>query len=249
VASAHGRVDSGAPCCARVDPFSGPLAGSPWLAYSWLYELVVVKLFHWLGLAGIVAYSSGMVLAITVALYHMVRRVQRDFSLAVLLSFAAVFCMGRLYTPRPWLFTILLFILELDILMRARRTGRLRGLLWLPAIFALWANVHIQFIDGLMVLGLAWAETLAAHWGLGAETRVRPAWMGVALLSSVLATLANPYGWRIYQSAYDLATQAEHWTRSWSCRLFPSASPGFFDSAAGAGERGGAGVAEAVCAV
>ena len=191
----------------RVDPFSGPLAGSPWLAYSWLYELVVVKLFHWLGLAGIVAYSSGMVLAITVALYHMVRRVQRDFSLAVLLSFAAVFCMGRLYTPRPWLFTILLFILELDILMRARRTGRLRGLLWLPAIFALWANVHIQFIDGLMVLGLAWAETLAAHWGLGAETRVRPAWMGVALLSSVLATLANPYGWRIYQSAYDLATQ------------------------------------------
>jgi hypothetical protein len=191
----------------QVDPFSGPLAGRPWLAYSWLYELAAVKLFHWLGLAGIVAYSSGMVLAITVAMYHMVRRVQRDFSLAVLLSFAAVFCMGRLYTPRPWLFTILLFILELDILMQARRTGRLRELLWLPLIFALWANVHIQFIDGLMVLGLAWAETLAAHWGLGTETRMRPAWMGVALLSSALATLANPYGWRIYQAAYDLATQ------------------------------------------
>ena len=191
----------------QVDPFSGPLAGRPWLAYSWLYELVAVKLFHWLGLAGIVAYSSGMVLAITVAMYHMVRRVQRDFSLAVLLSFAAVFCMGRLYTPRPWLFTILLFILELDILMQARRTGRVRGLLWLPAIFALWANVHIEFVDGLMVLGLAWAETLAAHWGLGAETRVRPVWMGGALAASALATLANPYGWRIYGVAYELATQ------------------------------------------
>ncbi len=190
-----------------TDPFSGPLAGRPWLAYSWLYELVAVKLFHRLGLAGIVAYSSGMVLAITVAMVHMVRRVQRDFSLAVLLSFAAVFCMGRLYTPRPWLFTILLFILELDILMQARRTGRVRELLWLPLIFALWANVHIEFVDGLMVLGLAWAETLAAHWGLGTETRVRPAWMGVALLSSVLATLANPYGWRIYGVAYELATQ------------------------------------------
>ena len=190
-----------------TDPFSGPLAGRPWLAYSWLYELVAVKLFHRLGLAGIVAYSSGMVLAITVAMVHMVRRVQRDFSLAVLLSFAAVFCMGRLYTPRPWLFTILLFILELDILMQARRTGRMRELLWLPLIFALWANVHIEFVDGLMVLGLAWAETLAAHWGLGTETRVRPAWMGVALLSCVLATLANPYGWRIYGVAYELATQ------------------------------------------
>jgi hypothetical protein len=190
-----------------VDPFSGPLAGSPWLAYSWLYELVVAKLFHGLGLAGIVAYTGGMILAITVAMYHMVRRVQRDFSLAVLLSFAAVFCMGRLYTPRPWLFTILFFIVELDILMQARRTGRVRELLWLPLIFALWANVHIELVDGLLVLGLAWAETLAAHWGLGTETRARPAWMGAALLASVLATLANPYGWRVYGVAYGLATQ------------------------------------------
>ena len=192
----------------RIDPFSGPLAGRPWLAYSWLYELVAVKLFHWLGLVGIVAYSSGMVLAITVAMFHLVRRLQRDFSLVVLLTFAAVFSMGRLYTPRPWLFTVLLFILELDILMQARRTGRVRELLWLPLIFALWANVHIQFIDGLMVLGLAWAETLAARWGLGTETRVRPAWMGLALAASVLATLANPFGWRIYGVAYELATQA-----------------------------------------
>jgi len=191
----------------RVDLYSAELAGHPWLAYSWLYELVAVKLFHWLGLAGIVAYSSGMVLAITVAMVHMVRRVQRDFTLAVLLSFAAVFCMGRLYTPRPWLFTILFFILELDILMRARRTGRVRELLWLPPIFALWANVHIQFIDGLMVLGLAWVEAEAARWWSAAETRVRPAWLGGALAASLLATLVNPYGWRIYGAAYELATQ------------------------------------------
>ncbi len=234
----------------QVDPFSGPLAGSPWLAYSWLYELVAVKLFHWLGLAGIVAYSSGMVLAITVAMVHMVRRVQRDFSLAVLLSFAAVFCMGRLYTPRPWLFTILLFILELDILMQARRTGRVRELLWLPLIFALWANVHIEFVDGLMVLGLAWAETLAAHWGVrhgdasaaGVDGRRaggqragdagEPVWMA-HLRGGVRAGNA---GRRAEQG---LGAAGDSLPRS----------AGFFDSAAGAGERGGAGVAAAVCAV
>lgn len=44
----------------RVDPFSGPLAGSPWLAYSWLYELVAVKLFARLGLVGLVSYTSGI---------------------------------------------------------------------------------------------------------------------------------------------------------------------------------------------
>jgi hypothetical protein len=191
----------------RVDPYSGTLAGTPWLAYSWLFELVVVKLFHWLGLAGIVTYTSGMILAITVALFHMVRRLQNDFTLAVLLTFAACFSMGHLYTPRPWLFTILFFILEMDILMQARKTGRARELLWLPVIFALWANVHIQFIDGLLVLGLAWVEAEAARWWSAAETRVRPAWMGAALVASLLATLANPFGWRIYGAAYDLATQ------------------------------------------
>jgi hypothetical protein len=32
--------------------------------------------------------------------------------------------------------------------------------------------------------------------------------MGLALACSLLATLANPFGWRIYQAAYELATQA-----------------------------------------
>jgi hypothetical protein len=182
----------------RVDLYSAELAGRPWLAYSWVFELVVAKLYQWLGLAGIATYTSAMILAITVALFHMVRRLERDFTLAVLLTFAACFSIGHLYTPRPWLFTILFFILEMDILMHVRRTGRVRELLWLPAIFALWANVHIEFVDGLLVLGLAWVE---------AETRVRPAWMGAMLAASGLATLANPFGWRIYRAAYDLATQ------------------------------------------
>jgi hypothetical protein len=192
----------------HTDPFSGPLAGKPWLDYSWLFELTVAKLFQWLGLPGIVSYSAAMVLAITVAMYRLVRRLQGDFTLAVLLSFFATFSMGHLYTPRPWLFTILFFVLELDILMHARTTGKLRELAWLPVIFALWANLHIQFVDGLLVLGLALAEATLARWQNSAQTRVRPVWMGAALLASGLATLLNPYGWHIYNVAYDLATQA-----------------------------------------
>jgi hypothetical protein len=191
----------------HVDLYSAELAGRPWLAYSWLFELLTVKLFQWLGLAGIVAYTSAMILAITVALFHMVRRLQGDFTLAVLLTVVAVFSMSHLYSPRPWLITILFFILELDILMYARKTGRVRELLWLPVLFALWTNVHIQFVYGLLVLGLAWAETAAMRWGLGTETRMRPEWMGGALLASVIATLANPFGLRIYSVVYNLVTQ------------------------------------------
>jgi hypothetical protein len=191
----------------QVELFSRELAGKPWLAYSWLFELLVVKIFYRLGLAGIVAYSGSMILAITAAIYHLVRRLQGDFTLAVILTFVSIFCMGHLYTPRPWLLTILFFILELDILMQVRRTGQRRELLWLPFIFALWANIHIEYIYGLFILGLAWVESVAARWRAGGSAQAQTVWMSGALLASALATLANPFGWRIYGVVYDLVTQ------------------------------------------
>ncbi len=192
----------------RADLFSRSLAGKPWQAYSWLFELIVTKLFLRLGLVGIVTYTSATLLALTVALYHMVRRLQADFSLSVLITLAASYSMGHLYMPRPWMFTIVFFILELDILMQVRRTGRLRELAWLPVIFALWSNIHIQFVDGLVVLGLALVETVASHWGLGARTRLRSPWLLAAFAGSIFATMANPFGWHIYRVAYDLAAQS-----------------------------------------
>jgi hypothetical protein len=190
----------------HVDSFS-TLAGKPWVAYSWLFECIVARLFQWLGLVGIVSYSTGMVLAVTLAMYHLLRRLQGDFTLSVMLTFVAMYSMGPLFTPRPWLFTILFFALELNILMQSRKTGKLRELAWLPVIFALWANTHIQFIDGLLVLGLAVAEAVLGRWSPAARTNSRPVWLGATLVASAFATLVNPYGWRVYTVAYDLATQ------------------------------------------
>lgn len=195
----------------HIDPFTRFGAGRPWTAYSWLYELIVLKCFQQFGIAGILAYSTGMVLAITVAVYHLIKRLQPDFSGAVLLTFAACYSLMHLYTPRSWLFSILFFVLELDILMHARRTGpetgMLRELLWLPPLFALWANVHIQFFDGLLVMGLALGEAILARWFTSARTRLAPAWIGGIFLACILATLINPYGWHIYEIGFRAAAQ------------------------------------------
>ena len=192
----------------RIDPFSGINAGKPWPAYSWLFELLSIQIFQRFGLVGILGYTAGMVLAVTVAMRHLVKRLQSDFTLMALLTFAACYSFGHLFTPRPWMFTILFFILEVDILMHARRTGRTRELAWLPVIFALWANLHIQFIDGLVVLGLALVESIAVRWNIGEKTRLSVPWATAALAGSALATLANPFGWHIYRVAYDLTAQA-----------------------------------------
>jgi hypothetical protein len=185
----------------RVDPFSAQFAGKPWQAYSWLYEVLVYPLFQHFGPVGIVGYSAGMVLAITVALWHLVKRLQSDFSVVALLAFSACYSFGHLFTPRPWLFTILFFVVEIDILMQVRRTGRTRELLWLPLLFALWSNIHIQFIDGLLVLVLALVEALVTRRGMGEKTKLSAGWAAAALGSSIVATFANPFGLRSCFSA------------------------------------------------
>lgn len=192
----------------HVEPFSGPMAGTPWVAYSWFFELVTYKLFHWFGLKGVLIYTSGLLLLITAALFGMIRRHAKQLPAAALLTFACMFSMGHLFTPRPWLFSILFFTLELDILLDVRRTGRTIRLLWLPLMFAAWANIHIQFVNGLFILGLAAAESIAARRWKGVPTRAAILPLLAVLVASIFATLANPYGWRIYAVAHELATQS-----------------------------------------
>jgi hypothetical protein len=192
----------------HTDPFTSFAAGKPWQPYSWLFELIVLKCFQWFDLAGIVGYTTAMVLAITIALWHLIKRLQQDFSVNALLTVLAGLSLMRLFTPRPWLFTVLFFALQLDILMHARRTGKTRELLWLPLLYALWANIHIQFIDGLIILALALAESILARRWPPAQTRSNPAWLGGVFAACVLATLANPFGWHIYPIAHEMATHS-----------------------------------------
>jgi hypothetical protein len=182
--------------------------GKPWQAYSWLFELITFHLFHRFSLAGIVGYTIGMIVAITVSLHHLVKRLQRDFTIVIFLAGTVCLTLGRLYTPRPWLFSILFFVLELDILMHARRSGRLREFVFLPVLFAVWVNVHIQFIDGLVVLALAMAESFfLAFKRIRNSVGISPLPLAITCAVSLLATLVNPYGWHIYQVAHDLAAQ------------------------------------------
>jgi hypothetical protein len=192
----------------HFEPFTADAAGQPWAAYSWLFELIVYKLFTAFGLTGIVMYSAAMVLAITTAIHHLVRRLQRDFTFTILLTYAACFALGHLFTPRPWLFTILFAVIELDLLIEARHSGRTAPLLWLPVIFALWANVHIQFVNGLIILALAFGESVLARIQKADYTRIPPVFLGAISAACLVAVCANPYGWHLYQTAFQLATQS-----------------------------------------
>jgi hypothetical protein len=191
----------------RTDPFSRVSGGSAWQAYSWLFELILLKLYGWMNLQGLMIFTAAMMALIAAAVYHMMSRLQADFTQRAVLTIAVMFCLSRMSTPRPWLFTILFFALEMDILMHVRQTGKSRELLWLPLLFALWANVHIQFVDGLLVLGIAATEPLLERWWKSGTKGAPARNLWLALGACVAATCLNPYGPGIYKVAWQLGSQ------------------------------------------
>jgi hypothetical protein len=190
----------------HTDPFSSFAAGTPWTAYSWLFDLVVLTLYRWLGLNGLVAYTAGMLVAITMALHRMVRRLHGGFAFGAWLTLIAVVCTAHIWTPRSWMFSILFFTIQLDILIRARRTGRCRELWCLPVLYLLWANLHIEFIYGFVVLGIVLLESAFAFWWDRTRMPVSLGRISAVVAACAAATLVNPYGWNLYTTAFGLSS-------------------------------------------
>lgn len=199
-----------------VDTFSFYGAGNSWAAYSWIPELLLYGLYEAFGLRGLVLYTAGLSVAIVAAFHGLAWRLTENSLLAVVLTLAGALGLICLETPRPWLFSILLFVVELHLLLVAGRTGNRRLLLWLVPLFAFWANVHIQFVLGLVVLGMAVAEPLLVRvpWIRRLDdgsSKISFRWMLLIFGLCLAATLLNPYHYHLYEVAAQLVGQASLW--------------------------------------
>ena len=182
-------------------------ANRPWAAYSWGYEVLLSRFYAWYGLMGIGLYGTLLTLMVAFSVYWMARRLSGKFWWSCLLAFLGCYAFLFLMTPRPVFFSISLFCVTLTIILEARRSGEAQRLYWLPLIFLLWANLHIQFIYGMAVVGLFVAvnlvQRLAARFGAApgylAEPTL-PAGKVTALFgASAIATLVSPYSYHLYE--------------------------------------------------
>ena len=193
------------------DMFSAHAAGQPWIAYSWLFDVLTTRLFDLGGYRAILALSTFAMLAYTAWAAIFLRRFA-SVARAMVLAFAAYIAVMPLKSPRPWLFSVLFFAAELSLLWVARERNRPALLLPIVPLFALWANIHIQFVYGLALIGLFALELSVPQSlrdALSAEPPpgLRSMWLWILLAASSLATLLNPYGWNLYRVVAQYATQ------------------------------------------
>ncbi len=190
----------------HADPFS--TSGLPWIAYSWLFDVIIYQTAKAWDLVGIVTYTIAMWLAITAFLFRLIRSLLPNFWFASGLTLAASLAMSRIFGPRPGLFTTLFFILTLNTLLDGERTGESSKLWLLPALFVVWANIHIQFVYGLFLIGVFAIEPLFARilrYRLEGKLPNRTLWLTLA--ASTIATFINPYGIGIYRVLWDFFRQ------------------------------------------
>jgi hypothetical protein len=196
-----------------TDPFCEATSGKPWVVYSWLYAIIFYGAHAGLGLSGLLWFRVVLCLGVVTAFYRLIASREPRFLAASLLTGLISLALLPLLTERPWLVSILFAVVTLGVILEAR-AGRWRGAYWLlPGVFALWANMHIQFVYGLCLLALACAAPLLDRmlgWSDEASSAAA-SWRKLAGLAAacLLATLFNPYHLRLYQVVLDcMALQA-----------------------------------------
>jgi hypothetical protein len=202
----HGTVPS-------HDPFSYYGQTQSWVAYSWLFDVLVYGCYSALDLRGIVLLTLVVVYLVCLCLYRLIARRIHSFLPAVALTALAYLALMVLFFPRPWLFSMLFSLLTLEVVLRIQE-GRDDWRIWLlPVVYVLWANVHVQWVYGLLLLALAWvAPLLSLVSKEQCECLPRPysrGWYRLVwlFLLCLLATFINPYHVRVYGVIWEYATQ------------------------------------------
>lgn len=199
----------------RRDTFSHTMEGREWFAWEWLCDLVMAGMHGWRGLAGVVAGGFLILLASYAGLYELMRRHGADAIVACIVTvFAAVASIVH-WLARPHLVSIGMMILWVAAVESYRR-NRSQWIWVTPLLIAFWANLHGAFVVTFVVLAIYaagdWLEMMfrasrPAGWWSDEARRALLTYALVAL-SSLVASLATPYGLNLYRHLWRYLTDS-----------------------------------------
>ena len=168
-----------------IDPYSFT-QDVPWINHEWLSEVAFAVAYRGGGVLGLVLLKAVVLSAAFALLAAAVRGVD-DRRRWWLLATGIIGVAPAAFTIRPQLWTLLAVAL-LSYALNHRR--------WLPVIpvlFAVWANLHGGWIVG-MGIGALWLVGRV----IDRRASAVPLAEAIALMAAALATLLNPYGWRLW---------------------------------------------------
>jgi hypothetical protein len=180
--------------------FSFTMAGAPWTAWEWLSDVVMALAHHWGGLAGVVWLAILLLGVTSVCVYKAAVEESGHRLIAIALTWLAMAASTIHWLARPHLVTPLMAAIFCRILNRVE-TNRDPASLWtLPLLTILWTNLHGGFFVGV---ALICTYAIGAGAGELLHGSRENAWLRSrnyvwAALGCGLASLLNPYGYRLH---------------------------------------------------
>ena len=181
----------------REDVFSFTAQGNEYIDHEWLFQLSQFWIYSASGPAGI-AVAKSLLIALTLSIvgWYALRRGAGPIAGCGLLFLSVAGGITR-FIERPEIFTIFFAVITWVLLDEFVRSGERRLLIAIPLISAIWANVHAAVIVGIAIQGL-----VAVALFFEARRRFVP--VAVTGLISILACLANPFGYRVLTVPFEL---------------------------------------------
>lgn len=196
------------------DVFAHTAASFEWHNHEWLWQLAMHGAFvageasGLGGWRGVILLTGLTVLASVLGAALMTRAIAGRWWVALLVGVLCVAVGRRMFYPRPPVVTNLLLVGLMALLWGVRAGWWRPRALWamVPGV-ALWTNLHGGWMAGGVVIACFVVEQLVARWRtLPAALRldqppvlVPLGTLAMVLPATLLATLVNPYGWKLYE--------------------------------------------------
>ena len=183
-----------------------------WVHQSWLFSWLVYQLHELVGGSGLVLGKAFLIVAALFLLSRIGWETGNRWFIVICLAMTSLGISPRL-GMHPAIVSFLFLSITMYVLHRAgvfaqanvpEQTAAPNWLWALPPLFALWANLDAWFILGPLVLLLCLAGIGLASWFKGGGL-VSGKSLGLVLLVSTLACLANPYHIQAFQLPPELA--------------------------------------------
>jgi hypothetical protein len=191
-----------------VQLWTWPTYGAPDINASWGFRALIWPFWSSGGVLGLFVWRWLSTLLVFALLVSTARRMgARGFAALLVMVLCALLYRVRSQI-RPETLVAVLLAFELWLLETRRLGGRDRAV-WLVAIAWAWANAHISWYLGFVVLGIYLLDDLvrARRDPAAARRARRLAWVGLAALA---ISFVNPWGWRALWQPFEYFARWRH---------------------------------------
>ena len=189
----HGRLT-------EPDLFSFTRPGKVWVDQNWLSNFFYYISHRFLGSAGPVFIKTLLLAGCVALLFYRCLRLGASIPVSLFSVWLALLAAAPFMKIRGENFGVFYFLFFTALLSQADRGNRARRF-GIPLLMLLWSNSHGSFMLGLGLLGvktgLVFLRRLlgaAEPWSDDASWRRTGEWIGISLVSLLIAAFCNPYG-------------------------------------------------------